>query len=185
MATTTPHDKSQRVNPVRAAVLKSSQYTAVPNWVIDMGFRVAPYEASHLLLYLVRKTIGYSNSDGTLRLSLSEVELETKIGHDTISRWAHAFSYIGFIHYMPAGNGSRTSTFSMFPHGLPTKEQVHAAFSGIASAVKDETGHPRFGAKDFAARVRKHTIYWRLQCALPEAQREITARIYGDLKGLV
>jgi hypothetical protein len=193
MATTIPlpDQGKQRINKVRQLVLKSSQYTTVPNWLLDVGLRVIPYEASHLFLYLSRKIIGYSNSDGTLQRSIGDIAFDTGVNADTVSRWAQAFSYIGFIHYEPAANGVRTSSFQMYPHGLPTSEQVHAAVSGIASAVKKEaelrkqTNRQRIGAKDFAEVVRGWTIHWRLKNARPEEHQAIKNRIESVRKGLI
>ena len=179
-------DAKQRINPTRQIVLKSS-YTAIPNFILETSLRIFPYEATHFLLYLCRKIVGYVNSDGTLEMSIGDIEMETKMSHDTISRWAHAFSAIGFAYYLPASNGARKSTFGIFPFGLPDKDQLDAAHNGIASAVRRAAQllPRRLGSKEFAALVRDQTIKWRIRTCSPEEKQVILTRIAGDLKGLV
>jgi hypothetical protein len=188
--TTTLSALDQRKNQIRRQVLNGHQYTAIPNWILDdllrcSGKGVFAYEASHLLLYIIRKTVGYVNSDGTFESSLWEITYDTGISRELVSRYAHAWSYLGFLRYLPSSNSSSVSRFVAFPYGLPKREQITSALSGLGDAVKHMRSN-RLSAENFAAFARQSAIKWALKTS-PSAERtaEIERLSIAERKGLV
>lgn len=179
MANTSPEH-----NTARKLVLDGKQFTAIPNWVFDIAMRVIPAEALQVLLHCMRKTIGWADSPGSFGSGIRTFQEDTGLSTDTISKWLWTFSYIGFIYYSPAKNGARETRILMFPHGLPTREQVHAAFSGIASSCKEASGQ-RLAAREFALKVRRHALYWRLQNMRHEEHQAFRSRIDLEKQTLI
>ncbi len=177
---------------LRRQVLDSKKFTTIPNWMLDDLLRAAgraliPYEAVHLLLFLARETIGYvNNQNSEIQMSLQEITAATGISHTLLSRWAHALSYIGFMQYLPAKNGeARATVLRLFPHGLPTPEQVSAAIEGMAGASRDMRRYI-YTVNDFGNQVRLRTMQGALRFANSEERKaEVKHRFELELKGLL
>lgn len=163
----------------------------MPNWILEdllraSGRAIIPYEASHLLLYITRELVGKNWASNTFNTSTAELAEVTGISPELISRYAHAFSYVGFLLYVPAKNGfSNESRFQLFPNGLPDQRQVQDAISGLADAVK-EARSQKFTVAEFGGRARAYTAKWALQNTADEARRlEIKRRFQTEKQGLL
>jgi hypothetical protein len=168
---------------VRTKVLESKAWTATPNW-FELFFRSAPAPCTHLLWYILRKTVGYSSGTETVETSLADLAYETQLSRTTLSRWATTLDQLCFIRYRPARNGAKNSIIEPFPKGVPTVWQVEVAISGICAALREEgrirqmRSNYSMPAAEFATRAYMNAIaYRRRALKTPEEQKEFDQRI--------